>query len=337
MSSLRTSPQSRRPRSATSVEELSASPALTQQAAATLSAVCPVVVPSPYAKQAEERSFAWLTRFYLLDSPTAVAKVKKTRCGLLSALVYPRASLELTSLGADFFAWLFLFDDKYGEGGESGEGEELSRFAPSLTELFRSGHCAVEEPFHAALLDIRARAAHLGEQWLARMAADLMLYLRGCLLELPFRRSCFAPSFREYLKIRLFSSAMFSVFDLIELDLSNVLDHSFIRRKEILELRVLASLAVCWDNDIISYYKEKKDGATLNLVTVIQKEKNITLNESFTLSSNIFIREIKRFIELKNYLIQHTEISYDEERYLQGLLDWVYGNRAWGALTLRYS
>src|SRR5262245_49281789 len=133
MSPVSAHPEDRRPRSSTSLMELSLSPNLTQEAVIKVDSICPRVIPSAYAKEAEEQNIAWVTRFRLVDSPAAMAKVKKTHCGLLSALVYPQASSELASIGADFFAWLFLFDDKYGEGGENEEGKELIQFAPSLT------------------------------------------------------------------------------------------------------------------------------------------------------------------------------------------------------------
>src|SRR5262245_49871740 len=104
MTSIRVSPEVRRPRSSISLIEISTSPNITKEVIVKANAICPRVYASSYAKEAEEQTIEWLTRFRLVESLAAV-KVQKTRCGLLSGLVYPRGSKELVSLGADFFAW----------------------------------------------------------------------------------------------------------------------------------------------------------------------------------------------------------------------------------------
>jgi hypothetical protein len=310
--------------------------ALTRRAATKMQAACPSVIPSSYAGWAETENLIWVSRFGLLDGPSAAEKVRRTRCGYLSALAYPNGSPDLVLLGANFFSWLFLFDDLYGEGGDNNKGEALKDLGPSLVAVLQTGQCLHNEPFHLSLLDIHRRALKCGPEWLTRIAMDLKIYFEGCRLELPYRKASSAASLAQYFKIRLFSSAMFSVLDLVELDLPHSLSEASIKRPEISELRMLASLAVCWDNDIISYAKEQDCGAPLNLVTVIQQEYQITIDEAFKTAADFFLETLNRFINLQNRLVVDRKLSQNEERYIKGLLNWVYGNRAWGAFTLRY-
>jgi hypothetical protein len=174
-----------RPRSGASV------PDLTRWAIAKMQAGCPELVAPKCVELAEEHNLRWARRFDLIPNPAAEEKLARTRCALLSALTYPRTGWGLIQFGANYMTWLFLFDDLYGEGGESGDGAELERATVTLPRLLRTGRLPSDaDPFHRSLLHLRDRAiAWCGVEWLERMAVDLQMYLDGCLLELPYRKA----------------------------------------------------------------------------------------------------------------------------------------------------
>src|SRR5687767_1126118 len=93
---------------------------ITRWASSRVQVECPAVSPSDCFEWAELENFRWAERFGLVDSEAAAVKIRRTRCGLLSGLAYPQGSPELVLAGANLFTWLFLFDDRYGEGGDDG-------------------------------------------------------------------------------------------------------------------------------------------------------------------------------------------------------------------------
>ena len=58
----------------------------------------------------------WATRFGLISGDLMSARHAAIRCGSFAAHTYPHASEALVGLGADLIAWLFIFDDCWGEG-----------------------------------------------------------------------------------------------------------------------------------------------------------------------------------------------------------------------------
>jgi hypothetical protein len=279
---------------------------------------------------------AWARRFGLVSDDLSVARHAAIRCGSFAAHTYPSAPPAVVELGADLITWLFLFDDRYGEGLPQDDVASMrARFA-TYERTLRSGELP-EDPsvFHRALLDLRARALTLAnEDWLDRFADSFQLYFEGCLLELPFRRAGRPPNVEQYRQLRAWSIGGFPVFDLIELA-SGVLTHEEAALPELKQLREATALLCAWVNDIYSFPKERSDKEPLNLVSVLEWHYGLDSNDALGAASEVFNTDLDVF-EYVSDIIREKRPSPALVAYLDGLDDWVHGNCAWTGLSGRY-
>jgi hypothetical protein len=278
---------------------------------------------------AETATRAWALRFGLVDGDGA--RLARIRCGSFAAHTYPRASAELVELGANLIAWLFLFDDRYGEGHELAEMvEQFER----CEAVLRDGETA-DEPFPRALADLRARCVRLGAgpEWLSQFGESLGRYFHGCVLEYPYRTQRRPPTRATYRQLRCWSIGAYPVFDLIELSEGPA---SRPARFRLGELRYLGALLCAWVNDIHSHRKEQHDGDPLNLVTVLHKDGGLALEAAYHAAVDHYLADLDRFRAARDALLEAPEVTDVDRAVARGLSDWVHGNNAWTGTSGRY-
>lgn len=283
----------------------------------------------------EELNLGWARHFGIVDGAKGLQKLARIGCGSFAAYTYPRASPTVLGIGANLISWLYLFDDRFGEGSEP---SQMRALFSGLDELVRAGHVPSHAtPFHRALKDLRERCLALGGHgWLQRFADSLYRYYEGCLYEIPYRKRAEAPTLAEYREIRSLSVGAYPVFDVIELDMGEVLSASLAKQPELLELRQLGAMLCAWVNDIFSFEKELTSGDPLNLVAVLLHEGDRSIEEAFNEAVSVYNDDVARFEALSSQIAQAGGPSSVERLYVQGLNDWVHGNRAWTETSGRY-
>lgn len=277
---------------------------------------------------AEAATQLWARRFALVDD---AEKLQRIRCGSFAAHTYPRASVELVELGANLIAWLFLFDDAYGEGRSL--PEMILAFERSEAVL-RDGRVA-NDAFARALDDLRARAVKLGATpaWLSQFAESLGKYFNGCVLEFPHRMQNRPPTLSTYRQLRCWSIGAYPVFDLIELSEG---EPSAKARFRLGELRFLGALLCSWVNDIHSHRKEQHDSDPINLVTVLRKGRAIEIDEAYPAAVELYHEDLEKFSRACEALIAAPDVTDVDRAIARGLSDWVHGNCAWTRTSGRY-
>jgi hypothetical protein len=319
------------------------------------------VDPHPGVATVDAQNRVWARATGLVADDLAAARHAAIRCGSFAAHTYALAPFAVVALGADLITWLYLFDDRYGEGLD-GEGREAmqQRFA-TFESTVRTGRLP-EAPtvFHTALLDLRDRAlvlardaaADLGadeadvDDWLRRFADSFATYFRGCLAELPHRRDAKAKlDLDGYRVVRRDSVGAFPVFDLIELG-SGLLPPEVARSPEIERARALGALLCAWVNDVYSFPKEQLDGDPLNLVTVIASSYALDVTDALGAAAQVFHTDLAFFesacddartahVHARGERAAHRSVVVSS--YLDGLAQWVHGNTAWTGLSGRYA
>jgi len=277
---------------------------------------------------AETATRLWARRFELIDDPDRLHRIS---CGSFAAHTYPRASVELVELGANLIAWLFLFDDRHGEGKAL---PEMVITFERCEAVIREGRVSAD-PFSRALADLRERAVRLGasDDWLAGFAESLGRYFSGCVLEFPHRMQNRPPTLSTYRQLRCWSIGAYPVFDLIELAEGAP---SYQARFRLGELRFLGALLCSWVNDIYSHRKEQHDCDPLNLVTVLARERSLDIEDAYDAAVDLYHEDLGKFSSACEALIGVGDVNDIDRSIARGLADWVHGNCAWTRTSGRY-
>jgi hypothetical protein len=286
-----------------------------------------------HGEAAEAATQRWARALQLVDGDRAAQRLARIRCGSFAAHTYPRASAELVELGANLIAWLFLFDDRYGEGRELLQMVEQFERCEAVLRDGASG--ADGDAFSRALADLRARCVRqgAGADWLARFSESLGRYFHGCVLEYPYRMQKRPPTSATYRQLRCWSIGAYPVFDLIELSEGET---SRPARFRLGELRYLGALLCAWVNDIHSHRKEQHDGDPLNLVTVLHRGGALPLEAAYHAAVDHYLADLDQFSSACDALLEAPELTDVDRAVARGLSDWVHGNSAWTRTSGRY-
>jgi Terpene synthase family 2, C-terminal metal binding len=295
-------------------------------------------VPNSFEQSAEILCVDWAREFRLGSSQLELNQIARIRCGSCAAYAYPHASDEVVGFGAKVIAWLFLFDDLYGEGENSRDMREMIEMFASFEAVIRTGFLP-DEPtnFHLALADLRREGLRISannDVWSNRFASSLRNYFDGCLLEFEFRHFGAFPSLEAYRRIRAWSVGLAPVFSVMELGMSRVLRDQEYTGKSVIAVQERAYLLSAWVNDIYSFAKESNAGDRLNLIAVLANESNLNVEKSLQLAVSIYDDDLLRFEkESSEVASQSTAIR----EYVEGLDDWVQGHIDWVQLCGRYT
>ena len=90
--------------------------------------------------------------------------------------------------------------------------------------------------------------------------------------------------------------------------------------------------------DIYSYKKEQAGGHSANnLITVIEEERGIGLQEAFDIAGQLFEHDVEEFLRTKRLLPNWgSEVDALVSQYVTGLECWVSGSLEWSLSGSRY-
>ncbi|MFC3942914.1 terpene synthase family protein [Pseudomonas gingeri] len=288
---------------------------------------------NPHAPLAEVEALRWVQRFRLARGDEALERFKRIKCGAFAGHTYPHAPPEKVILGAELIGWLFLFDDQYGEGQEA---ITMARVFDSCMETLRTGQPPLLEPlpFHGALADLNARFSALGQPlWQRLFAQSMGAYFSGCLFELPYRQSGLCPTLDAYIRLRTWSIGALPVFDLILLEMNPL---PLPLRAPLIAFREHCAQLTAWVNDLHSYTKETASHDPLNLVAVLQQERQLLLEDAFLAAVDLYRQGLATMSDLARSIQASPHCTPQEKTLVQGTIDWVHGNTAWTRLSGRY-
>ena len=293
------------------------------------------------AEAVSAQSFDWARRFGLLTDPGISARFVAGRYGLLAARTHPDAPLDRLAVIADWYGWLFLFDDI---GDDTGIGTSAvglrartGRFLDILQrpqELSPPG----DGPFEHALRDLVRRMAESGSRrWMSRFVQSCADYLESLEWEADNRAGLRTPDADVYSKMRLHTGAVGTSFVVGELVDGLDVPPKILQHPAVVALRDSSNTIVCWQNDLLSLSKELEVGEVHNLVVVTRERDGCSLQEAVDTVAADHDAEMRRFVELSAAM---PTFGGDEQRQVDGLVallqHWVRGNLDWSRETGRY-
>lgn len=299
--------------------------------------------PIPFAVHpAHERftsaSVDWLDRFQLYTDPRQRARLVLSRPGWLAALAGPRGLEETLQLSSDFLMWLYAFDDEYCEEGTlAGQPGAL---VAALRRMLRVAESATRsgdvDNYCTALLDLRLRLDRVASRAQVARWLDMMrAYLFDQVWCAHLRAAGEVPPLNDYLTLRLYNGSMGANIALVD-----VVGGYEVSAHELQDPRVRALGEICcalvgWDNDIMSYNKERsRVGDGQNLLEVLRLARSCTLSEAVTAALTLRDSAMCRFVRLRDEVMPWA--SPQLRAYLAGLGSWIRANHEWGQRSPRY-
>ncbi|KAI0072253.1 terpenoid synthase [Panus rudis PR-1116 ss-1] len=260
-----------------------------------------------YCKEVSTSSLERAKRTNFL-SPQEVASLPDLQLSLLASLCYP--TCDVTQLGylTNFILLLLHWSN---------------RFCAASAQAFES---IWKQVVRETPLD-----------WQNRFQTHLRTHRDARLQVNQDRQSGIIPSLATYKTIRRDSSGLMMAFDYIEYVARLRLPDSVHESPQFMEIKNTAHDIVMWANDISSYNLRQSLGDHHNLVAVIMKEEDCSLQIAVDSATDLLKAAIEKFLNLEKALPSWSpEIDEDVDRYVQGLRDWIVGSIHWIYETGRY-
>ena len=293
---------------------------------------------SPHAEIAQAEARDWAIRFGLLSDIEAQAKFDTYKYGWLAARSYPAVSLDMLTLVTCWMIWTFTFDD-YCDNVLGKNSARVRACADAFMAVLQGRADFVEDPrpLTLALHDLWQRTAQdAPSDWAARFMRNFGDYLDGNVWEADCFSNGIVPVVSEYMRMRVYTIAMYVFIDLIEVCEGFFLPHRMLEGSDFRRIITLTNRSVCWFNDFISYQKEYRDGDVQNLVILIHREQMLSLSEAAAKVVMLHNDDIRTYIVIEQKILAENAQDPRIARYVAGLRSWIRGDMDWSYESQRY-
>ncbi|NML22293.1 hypothetical protein HHL16_15520 [Pseudoflavitalea sp. G-6-1-2] len=256
---------------------------------------------------------------------------------------YPYGDFEDLAAWCDMNSLLFLLDDDLDETSKMGK-EDLIAFEAQFMEILLTKGEPVFQPTNPllkGLADIWKRMCARSDNWFQqRIIQGFRDMFRGGWWQFEKLSNQQLPSLKEYCEIRQFLGAANLATDSLPLTAQLHLPLAMYDHPEIVRLTEYARNAICYSNDLFSLSKEmdKSNQATFNLVTILQREHGISIQDAIHATVEMHDDIIRAFLLLEKE-IYNIEPSLNDQlkKFVSGLKHLMKGNIVWSTYeTTRY-
>ncbi|QJB36340.1 hypothetical protein HF324_00060 [Chitinophaga oryzae] len=229
----------------------------------------------------------------------ARSQFKAAQLGRLTALWYPDCPFRLLIPLARLLVWVFVFDDVYARLPLS----QLKAVQDRLTGILRGDLPAQEEEsiLHQFAIAHHELAFHnQAAAWKARYLESWQYFFEGQLLEkqYSYKQELTYPRLAEYIGLREKLGAAYPYIDLVEVVSGCILPAEVFQHPAIQQRRFFVSRLTTWDNDLLSFDKEKRSLEAMNLVAVLQHEHRCPLEEAYRIALHMRREQVAAYLQL---------------------------------------
>lgn len=273
-------------------------------------------------------------------------KLSMLMAGKLSAYVYNDSDEEHLRTSCDLMQLIFHYGDLTDDLGVMGNLTAANLMMNALwfperyKPVLREGNTFFQtEPAISRLTrDFWKRCVEdAGVGFQTRFLENMQLFLHARNIQSRHRESKYVPSLEEYINIRRDSSGLKPLIDFLEYTLQIDLP------EEVAIDPVMESLKECvndfatWSNDIFSFNKEQACGDTYNMVVILTKTQDFSLQQAIDQVGNMCLQVLENFRKYKD-VVPSWGPSIDKEvgRYVRGLENWLVACLHWSFLSGRY-
>lgn len=269
-------------------------------------------------------------------------QLEKARFAWLTSLTQPYSQLEDLKLAADWHTWLFAHDDIVDATAVGRDPQQVAAIHTRLTQILQGAEPDQNDSRVAyALADIRRRIVNRTSPiWTERFTQSVEQYFQGNNWEAVNRHENTTPDLATYMKLRQYTGAVFTCFNIIYLTLDIEPQARFLQHVYVQQLAMMTNHHICWVNDIIGLHKEMRENNMSNLVLVLQKMHNLSLPEAIHQAIGYCDREMEAFVNLAERMPTATFAAAEQIQlaaYLTALQAWLGGHIQWYKETGRYA
>ncbi|KAJ8473180.1 hypothetical protein ONZ51_g8039 [Trametes cubensis] len=300
-----------------------------------LLAVCPLKgSTNPHYLRAAAESTAWVKSYNTL-SERKLAFLLQGSSELLVSHAYPYAPYEQFRACCDFVNLLFVVD----EVSDDQNGCDARRTGEVFSHVMRypdwddgSALAKMTQEFKQRLL------ASSGPNSYRRFLMHCDDYVNAVAREAEYRERGEVLDVASFQTLRRENSAIRLCFGLFEFALGIDLPDRAFQDQHFMTLYWAAADMVCWSNDVYSYNMEQAKGHTgNNIVTVLMREKGVSLQAASDLIGEHFETLMKRFLDTKKLLPTFGgDLDHAVVKYVEAMEHWVIGNLEWSFESQRY-
>ncbi|KAI0089632.1 terpenoid synthase [Irpex rosettiformis] len=288
-----------------------------------------------YHEQVSRESNAWIVSFRPLDERSQRAW-NLCDFGLLSALVYPRASKEHLRTGTDLMSVLFLVDE-YTDVKPQPIVEDIVKIAISAINNPGTPRPEGEIILGEIVRQFWVRAERNATPEAAKHFVESFTdYLQSVIVQAGARDDAKIHTVGEYFKTRRENVGVRVAFFPGELHIS-IPDYAFYH-PIITELKYLIVDIVTLDNDMASYNKEQATGDDrYNILTVVMNQFNVSLPDAVDWAVRYHKElEISFLNGLKKVPSWGEDVDEQVAMYIEHIANWPRGSASWNFEGGRY-
>ncbi len=280
----------------------------------------------------------WLARFGIASKRDLYRLVAAIRPGYLASTIHQEASEEVKQLIADWYLWMFFYDDLCDEGTMGHDPARLQRMNARLNVVLAGTTPDEREgPVAQLLFDLGARLrVHGTPEWFARFCATVKAFMAATVWEASNRTRNSPPELASYLILRPVTGGLSIDTAFIELADGVCLPQEVREHQAVTRLNLLADQAVCWANDLFSLNKELHHDDVHNLVLALQREYGGSLPESMSRAAQMYHQAVAGFREERLKRPSFGPADEGLERYLDVLEARIQSNLIWSRMVARY-
>ena len=293
---------------------------------------------SKRSEQLDRGTVRWLARFGVAPKRDLYRLVSAIRPGYLATTIHREASQEVAQLIADWYLWMFLYDDRCDESEIGQDPERLQAVNIELLETLAGASPGADDELVLQLLsDLGTRLRSLSTpEWFARFCPTVKAYLSATVWEASNRTRHSPPELATYLALRPVTGGLTIDTAFIEFADDIRLPQEVREHPSVVRLTQLAEQAVCWANDLFSLNKEVHHQDVHNLVFALQQERDLTLIEATHQAAQMYHQAVADFREGRTRLPSFGAADPRLERYLEVLEARIQSNLAWSQSVARY-
>lgn len=299
-------------------------------------------VINEHADEVHAETVEWARSFSLISGESGYGRVRETNIGRLAGRFHPDAPREKLRLISDWYAWMFFRDDLCDESEIGRRPHLVAAGDLRYLDILRGGgddERLEENSLCLAMHDLRRRLLPLvpAALWMRRFARSVKEHFDSTLWESMNRARGATPNLQTYIRMRPITGGMHVDADFIEIATDIYLPTEVHGHRTVSALTRMSNNAVCWANDLISLPKELASGDVHNIVLVLQKERDLPLEEAMDAAIGMHDSEVSDFLDLADSLPGFgPAVDENVRRYVSVLRARMRGNLDWSFESARY-
>ncbi|SFD02387.1 Terpene synthase family, metal binding domain [Chitinophaga sp. CF118] len=301
---------------------------------------------NPLVHVADEHTTQWVRQFQLVPSHEILEFYQQQKFAWMVARMFPNADQDALCAFCDLNTYLFFLDDLFDHPGAQSEfnGKDKFRyFVKRLVDILRNN----EEPslekdgaMFAALGDLWQRLKKMSDtSWQQQFIDGIIAIFEAAVWQFENERQQVLPSLTDYMQKRQYLGAANVATDTIPVAERIALPGYVYHHQLVHRLTELCRNTVCWANDLFSFSKEIEHLDKYNMVAILQRENNLSLDDAIMATVRIHDEQVEEFIALSKKAAIFDEAENTAlSNYINALAALMRGNIDWSVNeTSRYS